>query len=318
LPRRTGNFASPSGAQFWYEWRRAGFLLPVCVAFALVVVVAPLTWKFRTEPKFTVQTLIWIVALPIILGFIIGKGFIKADAVSASLSIPPFLAVRPMSAAELVSAKLRVAAVSVVIAWATVILFVALWLPLWADNSLLLNRVLFELQQFYPHSWRAIIVFYFLGLVVLTWRCMVNGLWLGLSGKPRFYFGSMALQVIVPTLLLLACAIWSKDIDRLLQRNPALAKSILLEVIGWTLALLVIGKMWLAVFSWSTLDPRRTRRYVILWTCATAVFVGVALLWPPPFDTYREEHLRVLIALLFFPFARLGAAPRFFEMNRAR
>ena len=36
LPRRSRDFASPAAAQFWFEWRRTGWLLPVCTAFVLM------------------------------------------------------------------------------------------------------------------------------------------------------------------------------------------------------------------------------------------------------------------------------------------
>jgi hypothetical protein len=317
LPRRTADFPSPAAAQFWFEWRRAGFLLPACVAFALAVVVAPLSWKFRTDPRFTVTTLCWVAGIPVLLGFLIGKGFVRPDIASANLFVPPFLAVRPLPAVEFVAAKLKVAAVSVIIAWLPVVVFVTLWLSLWADTSQL-NRLLFEFRMFYPHSWRVIVVLYFVGFMVLTWRCMVSGLWLGLSGKRLYYFGSMGLQVIVPSLLLLACAIWSDDIDRSIQRHPELVKSMAVEVIGWTLALLVIGKLWFAAHSWSKINSRRTRQYVLFWAGATLVLIGLAILSRPPFDTFRQAHLNLLAALFLFPFARLGMAPQFLEKNRAR
>jgi hypothetical protein len=212
---------------------------------------------------------------------------------------------------------LKVAAVSVIIAWLPVVVFVTLWLSLWADTSQL-NRLLFEFRMFYPHSWRVIVVLYFVGFMVLTWRCMVSGLWLGLSGKRLYYFGSMGLQVIVPSLLLLACAIWSDDIDRSIQRHPELVKSMAVEVIGWTLALLVIGKLWFAAHSWNKINSRRTRQYVLFWAGATLVLIGLAILSRPPFDTFRQAHLNLLAALFLFPFARLGMAPQFLEKNRAR
>ena len=115
----------------------------------------------------------------------------------------------------------------------------------------------------------------------------------------------------------LACAIWSDDIDRLLQHNPELGKSIAVEVICWTLALLIIGKLWFAAYSWSKINPRRTRQYVLLWTGATVCLVALAILSRPPFDTYRQAHFNILIALWLVPFARLGAAPQFLEKNRA-
>ena len=315
LPRRAGDFSSPAAAQFWFEWRRAGLLLPASVAIALITVIAPLSWNFRTDPKFTVTALCWVVGLPVILGFLIGKGFAKADPLSASLSIPPFMAVRPLPAVEFVIAKLKVAAVSVVLAWVPVVVFIALWLSLWADVSQL-KRIAFVIGAF-RHSWNATVALFLAGFMILTWRGMINGLWSGLSGKRAYYFGSIGLQVIAPVLMLVACGIWAEDIDRLLQLHPELGKSISIEAAGWTLALLVIGKVWVAAFSWSRIHSRRARQYPLLWIGATLCLVTLAVVSRPAFDADRQGHLYPLVALLLFPFARLGAAPGFFEKNRA-
>ena len=277
------------------------------MAFALIVVVAPLSWKFRTDPRFTVTTLCWVVGIPVLLGFLIGKGFVRPDIASTNLSVPPFLAVRPLSAVEFVVAKLKVAAVSVIIAWLPVVVFVTLWLSLWADTSQL-NRLLFEFRTFYPHSWRVIIVLYFVGFMVLTWRCMVSGLWLGLSGKRLYYFGSMGLQVIVPSLLLLACAIWSDDIDRLLQHNPELGKSIAVEVIGWTLALLSSASSGSRPIPGAKLIPAAPASTF----CSGRAPLSVWSHWqfsPVRRSILTARHTSISSsALLLVPFARLGAS----------
>lgn len=315
LPRRTRDFGSPAEAQFWFEWRRVGFLLPVCTAFALLLLFAPVSWAFRTDPGFTVSTVIKTLAVPIILAFVIGKGFIKPEFWSMKLSIPTFLAVQPMPAGQFVASKMKVAALSVAISWLLVLCFLALWLPLWA-NTLELQKEMFMFRQFYPNSWQVILVLCFAGLAVLTWRCMISGLWVGLSGNRAYYIGSACLQGLIPILALLVIGIWSKDIDSAIQKHPELVKSGSICAIGWLLAFLVIIKIWFAVFSWSDITPRRTRQYLLLWSGATLTFVALALLIDPPLDIYRQEHLYVLAALLFFPMARLGLAPRSLAKNR--
>ena len=317
IPRRSKGFASPAAAQFWFEWRRTGLVLPVCAAFALVVMIAPLAWFNRDDPRYTMQVLVRVLAMPIVFAFAIGKGFIKPEFWSPNLSLPAFLAVRPLPAGEFVLSKMRVAALSVAMTWVLVIAFFSLWLPFCADITQL-KRHWIEFQMFYPHTWHAITLLYFAGFVVLTWRCMVGGLWVGLSGKSSYYIGALCLQVIVPTVLLIVGAIWSDTIDSEIRDHPDRVNSLVLSLIGWILALAVVAKGWFAVFSWTKITPRRTQQYLLLWTGATLCFVALGILSRPPLDVYRLEHLYVLAALLLFPLARLGLAPSSFARNRHR
>lgn len=316
LPRRTKGFSSPAAAQFWFEWRRTGVLLPVS-AFILLVIIGPISAAYRTEPQFTVDTLVKILCMPLVLAFAVGKGFIKPDFWSANLSLPTFLAVKPLPAGQFVITKMKVAAWSVAITWLLALGFIALWLPLWADTTNL-KRLLFEFRMFYPHSWQAITILYLAGFMVLTWRCLVSGLWVGLSGSRLYYVGSLCLQVIAPSLVLLAFGIWSDSIDEQIRLRPEWVKSVALSAIGWALALAVIFKIWFAVFSWSRITRRRAWRYLLLWSGVTLAFVALAILSRPPFDYHRVERLLVLGAVLLFPLARLGIAPTALTKNRHR
>jgi hypothetical protein len=264
-----------------------------------------------------VDTLVKVLCIPVVLAFAIGKGFIKPEFWSANLALPNFIAVKPLTAGEFVMAKMKVAAWSVAVTWLLVLGFIALWLPLWADTTWL-KQLLSRFQIFYPHSWQAITILYLAGLMVLTWRCLVSGLWVGLSGNRLYYVGSLCLQVIVPSLVLLACGIWSDSIDEQIRIHPELVKSGALTVTGWVLALAVVSKIWFAVFSWRKISPRRCWQYLLLWSGATLGFVSLAILSRPPFDFYRLEHLFILGAFLLFPFARLGFAPLSLTGNRNR
>jgi len=313
---RTRDFASPAFAQFWFEWRRTGWLLPACVAL-LLTTFGSVSWIFRADPRFTVDTLVKIAVMPAILAFALGKGFIKPEFWSTNLSLPTFVAVKPLPAGEFVVSKLRVAALSVIIAWVLILAFIALWLPLWADTTNL-KQLLSEFRIFYPHSWQTIIVLYLAVFMVLTWRCLVNGLWVGLSGSRLHYVGSICLQVVVPSLALLAVGIWSDAIDDRIRSNGVEIQAVVLTVLGWALALAIIARFWLAVFSWKSITPRRIRQYLLIWSGATLCFVALGILSRPWADFYRLEHLYILAALLLFPFARLGLAPLSLERNRHR
>ena len=315
LPRRVGDFGSPAAAQFWFEWRRAGLLLPACAAFALIAIIGPYSWAFRTDPRSTMDTLLRTLAIPFVLAFAIGKGFIKPEFWSANISLPSFLAIRPLPSGEFVITKMKVAALSVAMAWILVLAFIALWLPFWADTTQL-KQLLIEFRMFYPHSWHVITVLYLAGFVVLTWRCMVSGLWVGLSGNRLLFALLNWLQVIVPALLLLLGAICSDAIDFEIRERPEFVKSVALSVLGWMLALLVVLKLWVAVFVWSKITPRHARQYLLIWAGATLCFVALGILSRPWADMHRLEHLFVLEALLLFPFARLGLAPFSLAKNR--
>src|SRR5213080_32131 len=55
LPRGTRPFSSSAAAQFWFEWRRSGSLLPLCAGALLLVVIGPLSWHMRNDPASTLR-----------------------------------------------------------------------------------------------------------------------------------------------------------------------------------------------------------------------------------------------------------------------
>ncbi|HKQ40149.1 MAG TPA: hypothetical protein VJ063_18900, partial [Verrucomicrobiae bacterium] len=142
LPSRSEGFASPAAAQFWFEWRRSGLLLPFCIAALLLLVIAPLSWFMRNQSDGTLWLLAWTLALPMILAVPVGKGFSKPDFWSGDLSLPAFAAVRPLATGDMVVIKMKVAAWSAIISWLLVLAFLSIWLPLWANmDSLSMIRI---------------------------------------------------------------------------------------------------------------------------------------------------------------------------------
>jgi hypothetical protein len=317
MPRRSKDFASPAAAQFWFEWRRTGWLLPVCTALVIIAIITPMSLFSRDDPRYTNDLLTWLLGAAIVLAFVIGKGFIKCEFWSTNLSLPQFIAIRPLSADEFVIAKMKVAALSVVITSLLVLTFIGLWFSLWANTTQLQPHLAFFLR-FHPHSWPLILALYVVAFMVLLWRCLVSGLWAGLSGNFFCYAASAGFQVVLLTLMLLADAIWSDALNLEMEKHPKLVISVAVRVIGWSLAVLIIAKIWFAAFTWGKMTSRRTRQYLVIWSGFTLCFIALAILLHLPVDTERLSHLLLLAAFLIFPLARLGLASRALANNRHR
>ena len=317
MPRRTRDFSSPAAAQFWFEWRQAGWLLPVCTTFIVVVIFVPFTWLKRTDPEFANFMLGRILATPVILAFIIGKGFIKPELWSVNLSVASFMAARPLSEGDFIVNKMKVAAVSAVLGWVPVLLFLALWLPLWAEKSSV-GEDFYTFRLICPLAWLPVLILAVLGLMVLTWRLMGAGLWAGMSGKRVWFYGVPAAQVTLIAMGILGCGIWGHVIDRFCEAHPELAHALPERIASWILAALVISKYWTAAFFWKQISPGRTRQYLLAWSCATIGLLTLAVLAQPPFDMDRLVYVYLLAALWMVPIARFGMAPRCLAMNRHR
>jgi hypothetical protein len=283
----------------------------------VLAIFLPITWIKRHDPNYTNAMLLRLLATPLVLAFVVSKAFIKSEFWSLNLAVAPFTAVRPLREEELVVNKLKVAAASVILGWLPILLFAAIWLPLWAGKTSV-EQDLFYLRLLYPRSWLPLLMLAVFGLVIFTWRLMVGGLWAGLSGKALWYYGVPAMQLIAVWLVALACAIWSGTIDRFCQEHPELAHVLPIRIGGGILAGLVILKYWAAAFSWRKVTPRLTWQYLRLWLCATLGLGALALLAQPPFDMDRQVYVYFLAALWLVPLARLGIAPRWLAMNRHR
>lgn len=309
LPRRTREFASPSSAQFWFEWRRIGWLLPVCTLTVLVFIFAPVTVWGKWG---SLDVLSRLLTVPIILAFAIGKNFVQPEFWTTQLSLPSFTAVRPLPAGEFVIAKMKVAALSVLLSWGVTLGFIALWLPLSADK-LKLRESLYGFTQLYPHSWPIITALLLAALMVVSFRCMVSGMWIGLRGSRFYAYVCVSLQLIVPLILLIVVAINSVKIDKYTNNDP----SFLITLAGWILWIAVLCKFAFAVFTWSKISPRRVWQYMLIWSGIAAGFIVLGSLSPSEMtDTYRLEHLIILGAFLICPLARLGLAPQSLSANR--
>lgn len=332
LPRRRQIFRTPAAAQFWFEWRRAGLLLPLCIGVLLLAVIGPISWHSRKDPAGTLWILAWTLAMPLILAAPVGKGFSKPDFWSGDLSLSSFVAVRPLADGDMVIVKMKVAALSAAISWLLVLAFLSLWLPLWANlASLCTVRVGYWMA--YAHSvypQYAIAALFIMAGMFLTWRGLVGGLWIGLSGSRKLYLASAGAYCLVGVLGMIGLATLLRH-DAAVREWFSSDPNRLLSIFEWVAAGAVVAKFWMAARFWRDISPPRMRRFLLLWLGGTVGLMALALLlWAggalslalmaclglPPLDVYRLRALLLLIALLIVPFARLGLAPSSLAGNR--
>lgn len=315
LPTSRNPFSSAAAAQFWFEWRGSGIVLPVLVAGVVLLVIAPISWLASSDARYTLWLLIGALATPIVLAIPVGLAFSKPTFWSEDLAVPAFVAVRPLSSHDLVAIKVKVASASAVLSWLVVLAFLAVWLSAWAN----LDRVSrLATQLFQGYSAGAVFGFAVLIPVAgmfLTWRSLVSHLWSGLSGmRPLFIVSVVAVVALVTAVPLHAGRVlfW-------LVPDPARFAPVI-----WIIVIAVIAKCAIAAYAWRGVPPRYRRVYLLIWLAGTASLVAFGIvvsgmLRPyPPFDVGGLRMAFILLALLAVPLARVGLAPLSFTRNRHR
>ena len=320
--RRDKVFRSPQSALFWFEWRRSGSVLPILVGALLVLVIGPLSWFLRGDGESTQSLLLAVVVMPMMLALPVGKAFSKTDFWSRELSIPGFIAVRPLASVDMVTVKMKLAGVSTAISWLLVLAFLSLWLPLWAniDSLATVRGILWMIygHRLYPQN--AIAALLVIACILLTWRFLVGGLWLGLSGNSRVFAFSSVPYVLVPFFVLPAVLIAEQPIFGWIQDNTGRW----LPIVVWIAAAAVVIKFWLAAFTWRKINAKYLRQYLPVWLGGSACLAALSFLLGDllgdfvPADTFRLRSLLILIALQIIPLARIGLAPSFLDKNRHR
>lgn len=315
LPARTKPFRSAAAAQFWFEWRGSGVVLPALVTGVVLLVIAPVSWLASNDARYTAWLLIAALATPIVLAIPVGVAFSKPTFWSEDLGVPAFVAVRPLSSQDLVAIKLKIATASAVLSWMVVLVFLAVWLSSWAnlDRVSRLATQLFQGQS--AEAVYGIAVLVPVAGMFLTWRSLVSHLWSGLSGmRPLFITSVVSLVALVTGAVL--------DAGRFpnwLLRDPARVASVI-----WIIVAAVIAKCVIAVYAWRGMSQRYQRMYLLVWFAGTASLVALGVVvWGmlrmyPPFDVDGLRSAVILLAVLAVPLARVGLAPSSLARNRHR
>jgi hypothetical protein len=305
------DLATPERAQAWFEWRRSGWSLPALVGILLPFEVTLLLVRGGTP----------ILALLVVLGLTppVMAGFAAATVRKSNpgggdaYGLTPFTAARPATSAALVAAKLRATIASTLAAWLLVFAAIAVALTASGGWPVVVDRAGQLAGQVGAPRAIGFPLLLIAGLVAATWKQLVQGMYVGLSGRAWAVKASVLLALAVLCLIGPA-AQWVHD-DRGVQAT-------LWTAIPWILA--VLAGLKLAAAAWVAVRLRGSRLLSdrVLVTGAACWCVAVLGLWgllawlfAAPFT---PRYLLGLVAIVAVPLARLSAAPLALAHNRHR
>lgn len=306
-------FRSAARAQLWFEWRQFGRSLPLLVAIELPVGLS-LLFLFPDTPVIVVEIVVASLLLPSFMAIFVAAAAGKSSAnASESYGISPFIATRPVEDRALVVAKWQAAALSTFAAWVIVAIAVPVAL-LWADATEPILNIARNVDDALGRP-RAIILGILLlaGFVGATWKQLVQGLYIAMSGRDWAVKGVVFATLALVTLGSFAL-IWIFD-----SRYRIV---VAWNTIPWLMAALVALKLVLAMrvmrrgVARGLFTRARLIRAAIVWDlCVLAVYGVLALSLP---EILFRRYFLLLVAILAVPFVRLAAAPLAVAGNRHR
>jgi hypothetical protein len=308
LPRRRKPFRNALEAVCWEEWRQTGLVLPLSVSAIIALTCIPSYLAGPLSAAGSVGILGWLLVSPLVMALIIGRAFGKPDFWKPGLGIPPFQTTRPPAAGTWIMAKLLVAAASVLVTWGLVFYCAFLWGAYAADFAGL-QGILRELEWRYSRASRLpLVALSFAGLMILTWRFLVNGMAIGQSGRSLPWHLANG-TVGIAILSAVAFMIWRSDYDRdvhlydvwhWITRLPALLGALVI------CRMTVGARAWIHVHQQELLSRRWLLVFMAGWVVATLALIAWSHLAAPAAEWLRQ--ILVLLSLLAVPFARPGIA----------
>jgi len=312
-PRRRNHFSRPARAQVWFEWQRHGRSLPALVAILLPFELT-LLYVFRETPAIVFEVLLGVLFTPPFLAAFAAATVRKSNPEGRdSYEVTPFLTTKPLSSASLVAARLEATIWSTLAAWLLVLVATPVALKLSGTIPLVVDWTRRLTGVFGTPRAIVILLLGLAGLLMSTWKQLVQSLYIGMSGrewivKANVFATLTFLAVIVPFA------------HRIIGSRVAITA--LWNVFPWIAAVLVCVKVSAAAGIAQRLQVRGLlgdRTLVIGAACwSVAVFALYGLLrWLLPALIFRDYFL-ALVAILAIPLARLSAATLALARNRHR
>jgi hypothetical protein len=225
----------------------------------------------------------------------------------------PFIATRPLSSAELVAAKLKMAIWSTLAAWLLVLVAVPLalqWSGTWPMVEQRVHRLV-ELAGMPRTIVFALLVL--VGLMASTWKQLVQGLCIGLTGRD-WIIRSSVIAVLAFVIFIGPVAEWIADHK---SAQGALWVG-LPAILAALVALKMLSATWVAVHLTRSglLSDRMLVTGAMTWVAVVFALFGV-LAWLVSGPLIARYFL-LLVAMVVVPLARVSAAPLALAWNRHR
>lgn len=307
-------FPSISRAQLWFEWRRHGATLPALVGLVLPFELSVLFISGYGSQAFVAKVFAAVMLTPILMAAFAAATVSKANPFAREVyGVTPFAATKPMTTAQFIAAKLRMAAISTVAAWLIVGTFTAIGF-MWSGG----DSVLVEWADRFVRrvgAVRAVVLALLVltGLVSVTWTMLVQGLFIGLTGR-QWIVRTIGLITLVAVMMIGPAIEWILDLPD--------ADRWIWDGILFVPATLVAVKMGIAVWVAARLVRSRlvSERVLVIGAAAWAAAVlalHIVLVWWVDMS-YIPPHLLAFIAVLAVPLVRISAAPLALAWNRHR
>jgi hypothetical protein len=309
-------FSSPERAQLWYECRRSLLPFPLAVA-AFAVLYLAVVLGIERAPYELGQCIglgLNLISFPL-LGAMVMGGFLGHTGTlpQARYFLSSFTATRPLSVTALVAAKVKAAAPAALAAWAITWAALALWF-LGSGSYEALLKTGTELFRPYP-AWRvwATVLLAIIVPPLLTWRLLVENMWISLTGRPWLLRGAGVVCGLAMTLVALI-------VGRLMN-DPQLAHELWVALPWWAGAAVLVKLLaaaWMArrLLRRGLVGPRTLAKFAAVWLLAA---VGLfTLVRAAVLTDVVPVSLLASAVVLGLPLVRLGAAPLALAWNRHR
>jgi hypothetical protein len=314
--RQRAAFGSPAAAQLWLERRLHLLPLPLTVAglVALFFLVTLILERPPEDFKSQLTLALNLCLFPTIMAPLFGS-FLGAMGTSPGTrhQLPAFIATRPLPVTALVAAKLKVAALAAATACAMAFAAAAVWIVA-AGSGEQAVKAAADFLRAYPFSRAAAtVLFVVVAPGLLTWRLLVDNLWIGLTGRAWIARGSLLVGGLALTALALLAARFMSD--------PALAHQVW-EVLPWWAGVAALVKLLAAAWAGRALlrrgliERRALLRLLGVWAVTALGLFGLAR----GTVLFDDVPLSLLAsgAVLIVPLVRLAAAPLALAWNRHR
>ncbi len=317
-------FGSAPGAQFWFEWRRKGLILPLFVACFLAFFLGVVGPQLAIDLGDMMRILAALAVLPILVAFFVGYGLGKESFWAAELGLSPFALTRPLSSGALAAAKLQAAALSTLVAWVLIVLGGPLLVVVLSHGRTMTELLRSQVTQ---GGWAE--VWGSLGLALggavgLTWTLLAAGLTGSLTGRA---------WVVNGMILTYLGALAGLGVGfGFLSHNPSYAEAVV-TILTWLAGLAVLAKA--AAAGWVlrlSRGPCRHGGTVVMalgiWLLGAGSLVALAV-WRLPAEgivvpladraALRVPMLLIVMGIaLVFPLVRVLAAPLAVAWHRHR
>ena len=307
-------FRSIAAAQLWFEWRRHGWTLPALVALVVPFELSVLFISGYGSPAFVAKVFGAVMLTPILMAAFAAAAVSKANPFAREVyGVSPFTAAKPLTTAQIIAAKLRMAAISTVATWVVVLAFIAIGFMWSGADSVLIDWAGRFARRVGTVRAAVPVLLVLAGLITVTWTMLVQGLFIGLTGR-QWIVRTIGMMTLVVVMMIGPAIEWILDLpdadrwiwDGILFVPPAL----------------VVVKMALAVWVATRLvrSGLVSDRVLVVgaaaWAAAVVALHAVLVWWVDM--SYIPPHLLALIAILAVPLVRVSAAPLALDWNRHR